>query len=277
MGDDALLRRRRVTFDGVAERYDAVRPRYPSALVDDLVALAGMRPGDRVVEIGCGTGQLTVPLAALGLEITAVELGPSLAAVARRHLASFPLVRVEVGAFEDHPVPDPVDAVVAASSFHWVPPEVRVARSAAALRSGGALAVVRVLHVVGGTQEFFAAMQECYLRFVPGASPEFRLPTADAVPPIHPEIDDTPLFGPVRRRRHLWEVSYTADRFTALLSTYSDHLDLTPERREGLLACLRALIDHRFGGVITKRYLAELAVTRRAGTVRRRPEQPAAR
>ena len=54
-GDDAH-RARRTTFDGVAERYDEVRPHYPGAVVDDVVALAGPGPGDRVLEIGCGTG-----------------------------------------------------------------------------------------------------------------------------------------------------------------------------------------------------------------------------
>jgi hypothetical protein len=48
VSDDALLRRRRTTFDGFAETYDAARPRYPRAAVDDLVALCGLRFGDRV-------------------------------------------------------------------------------------------------------------------------------------------------------------------------------------------------------------------------------------
>jgi SAM-dependent methyltransferase len=136
----ATLRRRlRATFDDVAERYDVIRPRYPRALVDDLLRLAGLRRGDRVYEIGCGTGQLTVDLAARGLDVTAVELGPELAAVARRNLAPFPAARVLVGAFEEHPLPEPVNAVVAATSFHWVPPDVRVSRSVAALLPGGAL------------------------------------------------------------------------------------------------------------------------------------------
>jgi SAM-dependent methyltransferase len=250
----------RATFDGVAERYDAVRPRYPRALVDDLVALAGLTTGSRVLEVGCGTGQLTVDLAARGLDVTAVELGSNLAAVARRNLAPFPHARVVVAAFEEVPLLDPVDAVVAATSFHWLPPDVRMARSVAALRPGGALAVVDVRKVVGGTEAFFIAMQDCYLRFFPGTEPGFRLPTADEVPPAHPELDASPSFGPVQRRRHTWEVTYTGDRFRALLSTYSNHLDLPADRLDGLLDCIGALIEGRFGGAVTKRYLAELVV-----------------
>jgi SAM-dependent methyltransferase len=260
---EPLRRRRRTTFDAAAERYDAVRPRYPRAVVDDLVALAGLSPGDEVLEIGCGTGQLTVDLAARGLAVTAIELGAALAAVAHRNLASFPHARVVVGDFEDHAVPEPVAAVVAASSFHWISPDARVTRTAAALRPGGALAVVEVRHVAGGTERFFAAAQDCYLRFDPATRPGFRPPTADEVPPAFPELDGAAAFGPVARRRHAWEVRYSADRYRMLLSTYSDHVDLPADRRDGLLDCLVALIDARFGGSVTKRYQAELVVTHR--------------
>jgi SAM-dependent methyltransferase len=126
--------RLRVTFDEDAERYDRARPGYPPAVLDDLAELAGVGPGCRVLEIGCGTGQATVPLAERGCRIVAVELGAGLAAVARRNLARFLLARVVVAAFEDWPLPpDPFDVVVAATAFHWIDPAVRVAKAAAYL------------------------------------------------------------------------------------------------------------------------------------------------
>jgi hypothetical protein len=67
----------------------------------------------------------------------------------------------------------------------------------------------------------------------------------------------------VSRRRHAWEVTYTAEGFCALLSTFSNHLDLPPENRAGLLDCIRTLADRRFGGAVTKRFLAQLVVARR--------------
>jgi 16S rRNA A1518/A1519 N6-dimethyltransferase RsmA/KsgA/DIM1 with predicted DNA glycosylase/AP lyase activity len=97
--------RLRATFNEAAELYDRVRPGYPPALFDDLAALAGAGPGCRLLEIGPGTGQATVPLAERGCRIVAVELGEGLAAVARRNLAPFPDVEVVNAAFEDWPCP----------------------------------------------------------------------------------------------------------------------------------------------------------------------------
>jgi protein-L-isoaspartate O-methyltransferase len=87
-------------FDQAAEDFDRTRPVCPPQVFDDLVRLAGLAPGDRVIEIGCGTGQATVSLAERGLTITALELGAELAAVARRRLARFPSVDVLTTSFE---------------------------------------------------------------------------------------------------------------------------------------------------------------------------------
>jgi len=82
---DRKRERLRVTFDQAAELYDRARPGYPPALFTDLAELAGVGPGCRVLEIGCGTGQATGPLAERGCQVVAVELGAALAAAARRN------------------------------------------------------------------------------------------------------------------------------------------------------------------------------------------------
>src|SRR5215207_9842295 len=155
--------RLRVTFDQDAERYDRARPGYPPAVFDDLAELAGIGPGCRVLEIGCGTGQATVPLAERGCEIVALEIGPRMAAVARRNLARFPSVRVVTAGFEEWPLtPEPFDVVMSATAFHWLDPAVRVIKAADALRPGGALATIGTHHIAGGTEGFFVDVQDCY-------------------------------------------------------------------------------------------------------------------
>jgi protein-L-isoaspartate O-methyltransferase len=98
---DEQRRGLRAGFDRAAEDYQRTRPVCPPQLFDDLIELAGLEAGGRVAEIGCGTGQATVPLAERGLAVTAVELGPQLAAVARRRLTAFPAAQVVTGSFED--------------------------------------------------------------------------------------------------------------------------------------------------------------------------------
>ncbi|MER5939491.1 class I SAM-dependent methyltransferase [Streptomyces sp. NPDC001928] len=254
------------TFDEDAELYDRARPGYPPELYDDLAELAGVGPGSRVLEVGCGTGQATVPLAGRGCRITAVEAGARMAAVARRNLAGYPAADVVTARFEDWPLPrEPYDAVVSATAFHWIDPAVRMAKAADALRPGGALAVVRTQHVHGGTEEFFVEVQRCYERFDPATTPGLRLPAAvDIVGSDHAEeVARSGRFGPTVFRRHERDLTYTTSEYLEVLRTYSGHRALPDEARAGLLGCVAGLIDGRYGGRITKRYLIELAVSRR--------------
>ncbi|MFE2376790.1 class I SAM-dependent methyltransferase [Streptomyces sp. NPDC059398] len=269
MRDDTPDARRRArlsrTFNEDAELYDRARPGYPPQLFDDLGTLAGIGPGRRVLEVGPGTGQATVPLAERGCRITAVELGADMAAVARRNLAGFSTVEIVNADFESWPLPDePFDAVVSATAFHWIDPAVRMARAAEALRPGGALAVVATQHVAGGSEEFFAEVQGCYERFDPATPAGVRLLAAQDVDTSRypDEVARSGRFGPVVLRRYQRDLTYTTAEYLAVLRTYSGHRALPPEAREGLLRCIAGLIDGRYGGRVTKRYLTELRVSR---------------
>lgn len=255
----------RTTFDRDALLYDAVRPGYPEALFADLIALSGIPSAGQILEIGCGTGQATLPLARRGYHLLAVELGARLAEVARHNLAAFPNVRIEIGAFEDWPLdPESFDLVFAATSFHWLDPAVAFPKIARALRPGGAIALCWNVHVrTDANAEFFAAVQELYDQTPMGG---------DGPPPLPHEIGDrsdeiaeTGLFGPITARRYPWQITYDTATYLQLLSTYSNHIALTPDTRARLFAGIAGLIDHRFGGHITKDYLAVLYVARKEG------------
>ncbi|SHG87933.1 class I SAM-dependent methyltransferase [Streptoalloteichus hindustanus] len=262
---EADRERLRATFTEDAELYDRCRPTYPPALFDDLAALVPLTPASRVLEIGCGTGQATLPLARLGCAVTAVELGAEMAAVARRKLVPFPSVRFEVTSFEEWPLPaEGFDLVLAATSFHWVDPAVRTAKAADALRPDGALAVISTHHVAGGTAAFFVDVQEFYERFMPGTSPNLRLTAADDIPRDSGEFDQSGRFGPVRFLRYEWEQLYTTSEYLDLLFTYSNHRALSATARQALFSDIRRLIDDNHGGRITKRYLTEFALAHRA-------------
>jgi SAM-dependent methyltransferase len=268
---DAQREHLRTTFDAVPELYDHARPTYPGEVFDDLVELAQLRPGARLVEIGCGTGQATLPLAERGYAVTCVELGEHLAAFTRRRLGGFPNVRVINADFETWE-PDRLefDGVVAFSSFHWIAPELRYRKAAALLRVGARLAFVSTAHVLPPDGDpFFIDVQQDYEAVVPD-DPSTK---AGAAGPPHPdavgelsetvvarELDASGVFGRVETRRYLWDVSYTPDEYVAVLSTYSGHLALDAETRDRLLERIHRRIEARPERTVRKTYLALLHV-----------------
>jgi SAM-dependent methyltransferase len=259
-GDPTL----RTTFNEVAEHYDGVRPPLPPGLLDELVALTSLSPNGRVLEIGCGTGRATTALARLGCRIVAVELGDALAEVARRNLASFPDAEVINAPFEEWPLPrEPFDVVTAFDAWHWLDQDIALEKAAAALRPGGAIAIVGGDHVAGGDTDFFNEMQDCYERFMPGTPPGLRLANADDIPhkdrglAAHHAFD-VPVF-----RRWMQETGYTTKTYFDLLRSFSGHIALAPDDRAALFACLEELLESRYGGRVKRATLTELCVARR--------------
>ncbi|MGW1475782.1 methyltransferase domain-containing protein [Streptomyces olivaceus] len=134
-------------FNEVPELYDRVRPGYPDELFADLVAITGMDDKSSVLEVGCGTGQATRSLAALGCSVTAIEPGLEMAALARHRISSFRNVAVETSTFEEWDDRSRrFDALVAASSWHWVDPSIGWQRAHDVLYPGGWMALLG--HVV---------------------------------------------------------------------------------------------------------------------------------
>lgn len=83
-----------------------------------VVVGARMAPGQRVLELGCGTGLFTEVFARTGAEITAVDISPQLIERARRRMHGWSNVRLVLGPFETAPLDPPFDAIVGSSVLH---------------------------------------------------------------------------------------------------------------------------------------------------------------
>ena len=249
----------RVTFDSVAALYDAARPGYPAAMYDDIRALSGIPDGGDMLEIGCGTGQATLPFAARGYRVTCVELGAELAALAHRKLAGYANVEVRVGSFETEPLPDAAyDLVISGTAFHWVAPE-GYPKLARVLRPRGAVALFWNKHIAGAVDSgFFDRAQALYRQNAPEIIRTEKMPTAEDLPDESAALAATGLFGEFTARHYPWVARYDADSYLNLLGTYPDHFTLPAARRQRLYEGIRALIDGEYGGEIAKQYLTVL-------------------
>jgi SAM-dependent methyltransferase len=261
MNDREELRR---TFEYVAASYADARPRYPAELFDELVAATGIGKGSRLLEVGCGPGTATLPLARLECRITAVELGAGLAAEARRTLAAFPEVEVVNASFEDWPPAGRAyDLVYAATAWHWVDPDVRYRRAHEVLRAGGYLAFWGAAHVIppeGDT--FFAEIQEVYDEIGEGLPADHVFLAPGELPEERADIEASGLFEPTVVRHFDWEVPYDAEGYLALLDTFSGHIAMDAAGREHLYAEIRRRLAARPDGRLRRHWGAVLHVAR---------------
>lgn len=259
MARDLSLRN---SFDGVADLYEEARPGYPAALFDDVVSLSGIREGGRILEIGCGPGTATVEFARRGYSITAVEIGSAMAARARENCRAFPGVTIGNVSFEDWPLEgEAFDLVVSASAFHWVAPEAKYAKSAAALRPGGSL--VLFWNRFPGFPE---PLQEAFDRVYRQEAPELAMDGPQDLEAVirrpQDEIEASGSFGAVSVRRYPWSQRYTAEHYGSLLQTYSDHIALPAGVRARLVRRIEEVIRES-GGTIDRPYVSVLYIAPR--------------
>ena len=257
-------------FNEVPELYDRVRPRYPDELFADLVTITGMDEGSSVLEVGCGTGQATRSLAALGFSVTAIEPGAEMAALARQRTGAFPNVNVETSTFEDWDDRGRrFDLLVAASSWHWVDPSIGWPRAHDVLRPGSWMALLG--HVVvrrPGEPEVYAETADLHERFSPGNPDWGHPPLEDDVRTTDQGwglVDDPGgLFGPTIVRWHPTVQWFNGDGVADLLPSTSLYRKLDRAVGEPLLAAIADRIRTRMGDRAPRRYLSVLRVGQRA-------------
>lgn len=101
----------------------------------DVVNLLAPRPGERIVDLGCGTGGLTAQIAAAGAEVVGIDAPEAMISRARE---LYPELRFEIARGEDFAIEAPVDAVFSSAALHWMsPPEAVAACVLQALKPGG--------------------------------------------------------------------------------------------------------------------------------------------
>jgi SAM-dependent methyltransferase len=253
----------RIIFDDIANLYDETRPGYPEALIDDIIAFSDIPSDGAILEIGCGTGQATLPLARRGYAMLCLELGQNLASLAAEHCRPYPKVEVQNVAFEDWPLREKAfDLVISAEAFHWIPTEIGYAKSAAALKDTGAIALFWH-HSPGEDTPFRRAIEQVYAEKAPQLVTHLpgKAQSEDLVQGMLDDFAASGLFGPVTVKWYDWQEHCPVERYLKLISTYSPIRNLPEGEREDLLAAIGAVIE-RFGGSVESREMAVLYLAR---------------
>jgi SAM-dependent methyltransferase len=221
-------------------------------------------PGAAVLEIGAGTGKLTVPLAGRGFRMTAIEPGPRMADLLARRVARWPDVRIVHSTFEDAPIePGSFDLAVAATSFHWIDPDRRYDLAAAALRPGGTLGLIRNDHVAApSNQAYIEGVRPIYGRHAPELIDDISLPMPDEPPGFAEEMRESGRFARIEQRQYAFDQPFTGATVVGMLGTHSEHRALPRRRRSALLREIREFVEDELGGGYVDRYVTSVCVGR---------------
>jgi SAM-dependent methyltransferase len=129
-------------FSNRVDDYISYRPSYPAALVDKLTALADLRPGRVVADVGSGTGILSRLLLGTGARVLGIEPNAAMRGAAEQALGGDERFESRHGSAETTGLPDAcVDLVCAAQAFHWFEP-VRTRAEFARILRGGNVALI---------------------------------------------------------------------------------------------------------------------------------------
>ena len=135
-------------FAGTVAYYDRYRLAYPDRLIARVVGLAGLQPGDSVLDLGCGTGMLAVRFARAGMAVTAMDPEPQMLAQARRNAqgAGVAMTFLQRGSEDITPDMGPFRLVVMGRSFHWMDRAATLARLDAIVTQDGGVALFHDAH-----------------------------------------------------------------------------------------------------------------------------------
>lgn len=145
-----------------AERYEG-RHSYVWQFGESLLELLAPQPGERILDLGCGTGQLTAEIAARGANVVGLDSSTEMLGQARQNYPKLKFMLADATRFR---LDEPVDAVFSNAVLHWVKNgEAAVQSIAGALCAGGRFVAEfggkdNIASILGALGEVFGATAE---------------------------------------------------------------------------------------------------------------------
>jgi SAM-dependent methyltransferase len=202
--------------------YARYRLGYPAALIERVVGIAGLKPGDAVMDLGCGPGLLAIPFGQAGMTVTAIDPEPAMLDAARDAARDAGVsIDVRRGSSFDMPAGiGPFRLVTMGRSFHWMDREATLKVLDGLVVAGGAVALLHDQHSRTAENNWRRALHEIGSEFgrdkarhvEARESPDFR---------AHESVLMNSAFGHVERVSVFVRRAMTADDIVGLAFSLS--------------------------------------------------------
>ncbi len=170
-------------FAGTAWHYARYRPGYPPAFLDHLIQRLGLDGTGRLLDLGCGTGQLTLPLAAHVAEAVGMDLEPEMLTEAARWAREQAVANVIWTQGNSADLPGDLGhfrLVTMGRSFHWMDREQVLTALDEMVDADGSLVIANDSCLVRSTTPWQRAIEEIQCRFLPSDQQHGPTPAADS-------------------------------------------------------------------------------------------------
>ncbi|MCC5625973.1 class I SAM-dependent methyltransferase [Nostoc sp. CHAB 5715] len=261
------LEQRKNWYSPAAEAYNKARPRYPQDLIEQVVEVAQLSTESKILEVGCGPGTATVAIAPLGCSIICLEPNPDFFQLAQHNCQPYSNVEIQNTSFEEWELkPFEFDAVLAASSFHWISPEVGYPKAANALKENGYL-ILLWNKELQPSYEVYQSLSQVYQVHTPSLDRYEDQKTQEYIlRQLGNMAIDSGQFKDLISGQVLSEVTYTVDEYLTLLNTYSPYIKLDQKNKDSLFLELRHSIEDDFGGSLQLSYISAFHIAQKVNS-----------
>ncbi len=237
----------RETFGKVSELYETSRIGYPTQLIEDIIIYSKIRSNSSILDVGCGSGQLTFPFAQHGFKIMGLDLSKDMITLASKKCSQFLNVNFKLGLFEEAQFPNKTfNLIVSGMAWHWVTSEDRYDKINRLLTKDGALALCWSYQY--GEAKFrqdVGKILDKYGKSEGQTGPKIPLYAASA----HEELKKNSLFKSVIRKEYQEDIKFSKEKYLNLVLTYHWVQLLSENKREKLVQDFHELYN-RYGEIL---------------------------
>ncbi|MES1022099.1 class I SAM-dependent methyltransferase [Gloeocapsa sp. BRSZ] len=252
-------------YSTAADAYNRVRPCYPQQLIYRAVEWAKLPDDGVILEVGCGPGIATLAFADLGFSMVCLEPNQEMWQLAQQNCLQYPNVEIINASFEEWQLEaGKFDAVLAATSFHWVSPEIGHQKAAAALQAKASLILLWNAIPIQPPLAIYQLLEEVYQTYAPSlAQYEARSIQEENLKAFGQAVIDSGRFKDLMSEQLTWEAIHSVDDYLTLLGTLSPYIRLELHKRDALFAGIRELLGRNGIERIPVGYLSVLQVAQR--------------
>ncbi|MGL5416355.1 MAG: class I SAM-dependent methyltransferase [Clostridium sp.] len=239
----------RLKFNEDVVNYDKNRPEYPKELFKEIIDYVNLNKNSKVIEIGCGTGQATLPILEVECDVIGIELGDNLAKYTKKKFEKYNKFKIINDDFIKCRIKEnEFDLVYCATAFHWLPIEEKYEKIKMILKDGGALAIFWNHPFVSREDDITnIKSQKVYDKYRHSKEKIIEFSKKDC----RRYIEELKNFGfkDIHSKIYYRKRTLTSEEYIGLINTYSDHILLKADIRYAFERDMKKAIDE-VGGKI---------------------------